>query len=768
MNALSRCRVASILLTGWTLTTAGASAGARVRAEEPGWKPAAGPLLTRWAKDVSPERVHPEYPRPQLTRSQWQSLNGLWSYAIRPRAEEKPAAFAGSILVPFPAESALSGVMRPVGQENRLWYRRTVSVPPGWRGQRVLLHFGAVDWECRVWVNGQEVGTHRGGYDPFSFDVTSTVRFSGEEEVVVAVWDPTDAGPQPRGKQVARPRGIWYTSVTGIWQSVWLEPVPEVSVESLRITPDVDASSLRLDVSLRGPASTARIRAVASDNGRPVAEAAGKAGEELSLPIPGPKLWSPDSPYLYDLKVEVELDGARIDAVGSYFGMRKISIEGAEDGHLRLFLNHRPLFQFGPLDQGFWPDGIYTAPTDEALRHDIEVTRALGFNMARKHVKVEPDRWYWWCDKLGLLVWQDMPSGDRYIGGDDPDLTRSEESSGIYERELRSILAAFQGHPSIIMWVPFNEGWGQFDTARICDLIKAADPTRLVNNASGWTDRGVGDVLDIHAYPGPGAPPVDPRRAGVLGEFGGLGLPVRGHTWQNEANWGYRSFTNAADLTEAYVRLVRRLRPLIGASGLSAAVYTQTTDVEIEVNGLLTYDRALVKMDQARISAANRQVYLPPPRLERLVASAAEEKISWRFTVEKPADGWEGSAFADGAWREGPGGFGTPGTPGANVGTEWSSPDIWVRRSFDLPAGVVLDGLELWIHHDEDAEVYLNGVLAASLEGYSTSYESQPVNAPAKAALKPGKNTIAIHCHQTRGGQFIDCGLNLVTEALQR
>jgi len=575
------------------------------------WQPAKGPLMTRWAKDVSPRKAHREYPRPQMVRDEWQNLNGLWDYAIAPKGAPQPEQFGGQILVPFPIESALSGVMKRVGETNRLWYRRTFTVPNGWRRENILLHFGAVDWEAVVYVNGREMGSHRGGYDGFSIDISDALKASADQELIVAVWDPTDAGPQPRGKQVNRPHAIWYTPTTGIWQTPWLEPVSSSGIESLKIVPDIDAQVVRIKARLLSPAD-AMIEATASDGRTKFGSATGKADQEITLKIPQPKLWSPDSPHLYDLKVRVQLGDKVVDEVKSYFGMRKIAVAKDAKGVNRLFLNNQPLFQFGPLDQGFWPDGLYTAPSDEALRYDIEFTKQVGCNMARKHVKVEPDRWYYWCDKLGLLVWQDMPSGDKYIKATEPDIQRTKESAKQFQGELKALIDQKGNHPCIVFWVPFNEGWGQFETARITDWIKSYDPTRLVSSASGWTDRGVGDVHDIHVYPGPGAPKLEEKRASVLGEFGGLGLPVRGHTWQDEKNWGYRSYTNAQDLTTAYLNLIKKLHPLVAEQGLAAAIYTQTTDVEIEVNGLLTYDRAVIKMDPKVIGAANRELYGRP------------------------------------------------------------------------------------------------------------------------------------------------------------
>ena len=584
------------------------------------WQPAQGPLMTRWAKDVKPGKALPEYPRPQMVRAEWQNLNGLWSYAIVPKDSSQPEQWDGQILVPFPVESALSGVTKPLGPDQRLWYRRAFDVPKKWKGRRVLLHFGAVDWETAVFVNGKELGTHRGGYDGFSFDITDALNPSGKQVIVVTVSDPTDRGPQARGKQVRRPNGIWYTSTSGIWQTVWLEPVTAAHVESLQITPDIDKSEVVVTVNATNILSlTTPIReeltVVVQSRNKGFPSASGRVGEPIHVRVPKAHLWSPDDPYLYEAEIILVSslhDNAPIEEVRTYFGMRKTSIGPDADGTLRLCLNNKPLFQFGPLDQGFWPDGIYTAPTDEALRYDIEMIRKLGFNMARKHVKVEPDRWYYWADKLGLLVWQDMPSSN--VGDNRTDQIRAgnEDAAKQFETELKALVEGRGNHPSIVMWVPFNEGWGQYDTARIANMVKQLDPSRLVDDASGWTDRGAGDVMDIHHYPTPAAPKLEEKRAVVLGEFGGLGLPVRGHTWQAEKNWGYQSYTNSAALTTAYVALLDKLHPLAGKPGLSAAVYTQTTDCEVEVNGLMTYDRAQVKMDAAKIAGANRKVYLPP------------------------------------------------------------------------------------------------------------------------------------------------------------
>ena len=699
-------------------------------------------LMTRWAAEVNRARPLPEYPRPQMARKNWTNLNGEWDYAIGTRGGRQPAA-AGKIVVPFAIESALSGVTKPVSPEEWLWYRRTFDVPRPSRGERVLLHFGAVDWEAAVSVNGRAIGEHRGGYDPFTFDITDALAATGAQELVVRVWDPTDKGPQPRGKQVLNPRSIWYTAVTGIWQTVWLETVPSTYVGSLRIDPDVDGGALAVRVNAAGPAAaTSTATVTVLDGTRAAGKGSGVAGSTIRVPLPNAKLWSPSSPFLYTL--QITLSGG--DEITSYAGMRKIAVTKAADGFNRLFLNNQPLFHYGPLDQGWWPDGLYTAPTDEALRFDVEAQKNLGFNAIRKHVKVEPARWYYDCDRLGMLVWQDMPSGNN----DTP------EGREQFARELAHVVDALRNAPSIVMWVPFNEGWGQHDTPRYVDWLKKEDPTRLVNNASGWTDEGVGDVTDGHAYPGPGAPPAEAKRASVNGEFGGLGLPLEGHTWLAKGNWGYRSFTSPEALGEAYRRLLSQLRLQI-ADGASAAIYTQTTDVEIEVNGLMTYDRAVTKMPAAELSRWNATLFTPPPRIVTLVPAAYAKPAVWRYTTTAPDASWTRADFDAASWQEGTSGFGKTDNTWARVNTPWTTSDLWLRRDIDIAASS-LTNPHLRIFHDDDAEVFINGELVATLPGSNGAYEFVPLGEHARA-LRTGRNNVAVHVHQTRGGQFIDLGL---------
>ena len=582
------------------------SSSCHPRQETLPWKPAAGPLFTPWAERVSPSTVWNVYPRPQQKRKEWLNLNGLWDVAILPVDEGPPQEFQGKILVPFPVEAALSGIAQKVTEKQKVWYRRFFSLPAHWRGKKIFLNFEASDWEPSVWVNGQLVGTHRGGYDPFQFDISPAVK-EGKQELLVAVWDPTDKGYQPRGKQVQNPQGIWYTAVTGIWGTVWLEPVSQVFIDSLQITPDVDRKEVKLQLGISSLQPELVVKAMVLAGEALVAEREVLPGEELVIPIENPRLWSPEDPFLYQLQIVVEREGEVVDEVESYFGLRKISLGKDGAGRTRIFLNNRPYFQLGTLDQGFWPDGIYTAPSEKAWIYDLNCLRSLGFNLLRKHVKVEPRRYYYWCDRLGVLIWQDMPSGDKYIGRNQADLARSKESVEQFKLELERIITNLRNHPSVVVWVLFNEGWGQFETEALTEWVKKMDPTRLVDSASGWVDRGVGDLKDIHAYPGPAMPPLEADRAVVLGEFGGLGLPVPFHTWQQDKSWGYRNFASFQELTQAYVDLIKKLKDYVHR-GLSAAVYTQTSDVEIEVNGLLTYDRVQLKVLRDKVAPFNLEL----------------------------------------------------------------------------------------------------------------------------------------------------------------
>ena len=703
------------------------------------------PMLTRWAASVSPTNVHAEYPRPQFARPQWQNLNGLWEYTITTDTQRAPQTFAGQILVPFPIESRLSGVAKRLDEQSTLWYRRHFTVPEAWRGQRVQLHFGAVDWAATVWLNGRMIGSHRGGYDSFSLDLTQNLNRDRENELLVAVQDPTE-GDQPRGKQSRKPEGIFYTPSSGIWQTVWLEPVPQSHLTSVRLVPDLNAGAVRVTPLADTLAADVTVEVVVRLFGEEVGRASSDVGAETSIKLAKVRSWSPSTPQLYDATVRLLRGSNVVDEVETYFGLREIRVGVDEKGMRRLFLNGQQMFQMGVLDQGFWPDGLYTAPSDEALRYDLETAKQLGFNLVRKHVKVEPERWYYWADKLGLLVWQDMPSGNN----------ATEAGRRDFRMELERMMDQKMNHPSIVMWVLFNEGWGQFDTERLVRWMKAVDPTRLVNNASGWTDAKAGDVIDMHSYPEPSVPTPEGARAGVIGEFGGLGLSVEGHKWSSQA-WGYQGMADAQKLTSRYCALVDKVWELQNMNGLAAAVYTQLADVETECNGFLTYDRHTLKVDVKKVRQAN--THQPASFTGVMVLpTALQGEYRWRYATEKPTNDWTQMDHHGSTWKEGPGGFGISGTPGTLVRTEWKTSDIWLRREFTLPEPHT-NSCNLVIHHDEDAEVYLNGVLAARVEGHTVGYVVVRINTEAQAALRPGRNVMAVHCHQTTGGQYIDAGL---------
>lgn len=615
----------------------------------PAWKPANPRLLTQWGETIDPAKPLPEYPRPQFAREQWMNLNGLWEYALTPKTAAKPASFDGHILVPFAVESALSGVGKIVTPADRIWYRRTVRIPENWGDCRVLLHFGAVDYECVLWVNGAIVGSHTGGSDPFSFDISEYLK-QGENELLLAVTDPTDTGEQPRGKQQLNQQGIWYTPVSGIWQTVWLEPVPKDHyLAELRIVPDVDGQSVRVTPLLNAAVQRddLAVRVTASLDGRSAGNTIIRVNREGVLKLSEIKLWSPESPNLYDLQAELvtvkppqdrskpqgraalpafgrqelaayataEVTSGPLDKVKSYFGLRSLTLgPGPKSQQLHLRLNDAPIFQHGPLDQGWWPDGLLTPPSDEAMVWELKWLKDAGFNMLRKHIKIEPARYYYHCDRLGIMIWQDMPSGfnlalraHREDAGEPVRLSTSREQ---HELELRRMINRLQHHPSIVMWVIHNEGWGQYESASLALWVKSIDPTRWVNANSGWRDENVGDIYDIHTYQEiPLAPMQKQDRAVVIGEYGGVGWPIQGFLWDTQKrNWGYQTYQNQDDYIAALRKKMEALIPMRNDLGLSAAVYTQTTDVEGEVNGFLTYDRKKAKISTAELAEINRKL----------------------------------------------------------------------------------------------------------------------------------------------------------------
>ncbi|KZV89224.1 alpha-L-arabinofuranosidase B [Exidia glandulosa HHB12029] len=558
------------------------------------------PLTTPWTSQVSLTNPLPEYPRPQLVRSDWQSLNGQWQFAASSQITSPPTGqtLGETILVPFPLESAISGIMR---HETNSFYRRTFTIPAAWSGRRVQLNFGAVTWRATVWINGQNVGTHSGGYEAFSFDITSQLN-GGTNEIIVGVYSPVDAAGIPLGKQRLNGTSIFYTAASGIWQTVWLEPTQAARITQLDTTPDIHAGVLSLAVKTSG-ASGQTVTAIVSTGGTTVGNATAPVGTTtvLRIPVPNARLWSPDDPFLYDLRVTLTSG----DVVTGYFGMRSVGT-AIVNGWLRPVLNGRFIFQMGTLDQGYWPDGIYTAPTDAALSFDLERQKALGFNTVRKHIKVEPARWFYHADRLGLLVFQDMPAMRT-------DGTPSASDRTNFEDELRRMIDQLRGITSIVQWIPFNEGWGEYDEARIADLTKSFDSTRPINGNSGSNccgrDPGNGDIVDDHIYVGPGSThtPTATRFA-QLGEFGGLGLRVAGHEWQPGAGFSYEIVADAAALNKRYVEVSSTLQGLIWGRGLSGSIYTEPTDVENEVNGYYTYDRQVFKGNFDQFKAIHQAV----------------------------------------------------------------------------------------------------------------------------------------------------------------
>jgi hypothetical protein len=717
-----------------------------------GWQLKYAPIMTDWAQLVDSNAPLPEYPRPQMVRTDWLNLNGIWQFQAGATNQPVPTnqVLSGEILVPFPMESALSGVAK---YNVHSWYRRTFTVPPAWNGKRILLHLDAVDWESEVYINGQSVGIHRGGYDAAVYDITSQLSNSGAQELIVRVYDPTDAAGIPRGKQTLSPGGIMYTSCSGIWQPVWLEPVPTTSIADIRLVPDIDAQQLRVTTTVSGSTNGIVVSATARIGTNVIGSVLGAPSLELVIPVLSPNLWNPTNPFLYDLDVRLSNGVTDVDAITSYFGMRKISL-GTTNGFVKMLLNNQFVYQFGPLDQGFWPDGIYTAPTDDALKSDIEQEKLLGYNTVRKHIKVERPRWYYWADKLGILVWQDMPSVNSYTGSPQPIQTNQ------FLTELTRLVQTHWNHPSIISWVIFNESQGQHDTAALVSQVKALDPSRLVNEASGGSYFGSGDILDAHSYPNPSCP-TSASQSVVCGEFGGVGLGITNHTWAS--GWGYVAATNGSDLAAKFEDFCFQLSDFVQNRGLSASIYTEITDVETELNGFLTYDRKVRKPDANRIRSAIVMASAPAT-LTTIVPTSQTNAQSWNYTTTTPAANWYATNFSDAAWSTGNAGFGAnnpPNTAGL-IRTTWNTADIWLRRTFN-PGPLTsqqISNLFFMVYNDEDVEIYLNGVLAGSATGYRTAYSLMTLNDAGKAAIQTnGTNILAVHCHQTAGGQYIDVGI---------
>jgi hypothetical protein len=717
------------------------------------WQMQKAPLMTPFAAKVDTANVLPEYPRPQMVRKTWMNLNGVWEFQpANSKTETLPEGrLSGKILVPFPVESALSGIM---AHHDKLWYRRTFSIPKNWKGQQVLLHFGAVDYETEVFVNGKSVGTHQGGYDPFSFDITTKLLKGKPQVLTVRVYDPTDAATFPRGKQTLTPEGIMYTAVTGIWQTVWLEPVPKTCISTIKLVPNIDNSTLVFKANVEGLTSNATVEIEVNDGAKSIAKFKGNANEELVIPIPNAKLWSPDSPFLYDLKVTLKANGKSVDAIGSYFGMRKISMAKV-DGFQKMMLNNEFVFQMGPLDQGYWPDGLYTAPTDEALLFDIKKMKEAGFNMVRKHLKVEPYRWYYWADKMGLLVWQDMPSVNSYAK------VRPPVDQPAFKTQLEQMIQTHWNQPSIVMWVVFNEGQGQHNTEALVSAVKELDPSRLVSQCSG-SNKKVGDILDFHSYPSPNCP-VSSTQAVVCGEYGGIALSVDNHIYKKA--FGYGTVKSDEAWLNTYAHFNDNLIGFKTNNGMSAAVYTELTDVEGEMNGFITYDRAVVKVDLNKLSEINQRVIKNQAKVLDILPTSQVNHLNWKFTFAQPSADWYTTAFDHTQWLDSVAPFELITKKYAReIKTNWNTTDIWMRKEFSVGtlSSQLFDNLIFFINHNANCEVYLNGILVDSLTGSTNGYAVYPFSEVAKKAIKQNsQNVIAIHCQSGKGRQLIDAGISI-------
>lgn len=726
------------------------------------WQMKKAPIMTPWSETIDVNNVLAEYPRPQMVRNEWLNLNGIWDLrkGIKGEIYDPNFTFDKKILVPFPIESALSGVMEE-SDSQCYWYRRTLQIPETMKGKSILLHFDAVDWESVVYVNGIKVGSHTGGFDPFYFDITSALKEDGDQELVVYIYDNTGGEGQPKGKQALNKWGCWYTPVSGIWQTVWLEPVDPVHIENLSIEPDVDTSRLKLRVNTSETVGVTVNVNILDKSGNKVATLEnGNPRRLLSLFIENPHLWSVDDPYLYDLEISILQDGVQTDVVRSYCGMRKIEVKKV-DGTPRIFLNGEQIFQMGPLDQGWWPDGLYTAPSDEALLYDIKTMKSLGFNMIRKHIKVEPSRWYMHCDREGILVWQDLPSGNITSGYED-------FAKQTFENESRRMIEAFRNHPSIVQWVVFNEGWGQFDTERMTGIVQGISGQTLVCCASGWNDADIGDIKDSHSYPDPSCP-LDENRAAVCGEYGGITLKVQGHIWPG-GDFQYTTVETPKDFTALFNKLADKVTDHY-YYGLNAAVYTQLSDVEIERNGILTYDRRVVKPYSAKGELkAKIEECINIPRSEvkikTIISTSKEHKYTWKYNTSAGVPRrWFAKEFDDRSWPEGKAAFGRSSLENTKdlISTPWTTSQIYMRRWFYLGNvnAEMIDAMRFMLYHDDDIHVYINGVWAASKKGSVSNYIPFDISYEAKQTLKPNSwNLIAVEGYQGSGQQIMDLGIS--------
>lgn len=711
-------------------------------------------LSTRWAREVNADNVWQQHPRPQMQRAAWQNLNGLWNYSIQKKGAPPPKQYDGKILVPFAIESSLSGVGKALLPDQELWYHRHFTIPAGWQDKNIVLHFEASDWETKVWVNGRLAVTHKGGSDPFQANITPYLNAKGEQDIVVSVWDPTDTDAQARGKQSLNPNGIWYKAVSGIWQTVWLEAVSKEHIASVYPMPDADRS--RVYFTFRGENLTRshEINISVTNGNTLVKDTTLFFQNELILPLPGAKLWTPADPQLYHTTITVKSKGKTVDRFQTYFALRKISMMKDKNGYMRLALNNQPLFHLGTLDQGWWPDGLLTPPSETAMMYDIIKLKEMGFNTIRKHIKVEPSRYYYMTDSIGMLVWQDMPSGflgtghPSFVKHDSPqDWVRPQESALQFEKEWKAIIDHLRFFPSIAMWVPFNEGWGQYDTKRIAAWTQQYDRTRLVDAPSGWADRGVGDVLDVHQYPGPamGVAAQNPWRAMVLGEFGGLGLVVKDHIWDaTKRNWGYKTYAETDTLVTEYTELMHNVALMV-KRGLAAAIYTQTTDVEGEVNGLITYDREVVKIPETLLKQLHQPVYDNADGRILFVNQRTETDRPFIFSSQQPPPA---------NWLTAP------------VGFEKSKQPVEVKKGGnvylyqDVDFGKLPDGLGLKLYASGSVKIFINGELVWQDKDVRIRRHYDDINLSSFLPLiKLWNNRIAIEVTGTTRDGIIDFSL---------
>lgn len=713
------------------------------------WEPVGDKIKTRWAKDVTPENVWQEYPRPQLRRAEWKNLNGMWQYAILGKEDKAPQKFDGEILVPFCVESSLSGVGKTVLPEQKVWYKTSFDVPAEWKGQDIQLHFGAVDWETTVWVNGRMAGTHKGGFDAFSFDVTKFLKGSGKQELVVSVWDPTDFGSQARGKQQLNQRGIWYTPVSGIWQTVWLEPVSKNHIVSVTPVANIEQKTITLKTALSKAGKGDMVQITVKDGGKEVLTKEVAYQPEMTLSIPEPQLWTPATPHLYQLEMTLKRGNKELDKIDSYFAMRKVSKARDDKGYMRICLNNEPIFQYGTLDQGWWPDGLHTPPSAEAMRWDMETLKEMGFNTLRKHIKMEPALYYYYADSLGLMVWQDMPSGmssqnkdtEHVKPNSEKDWNRPAESAAQWESELKRMIDQLGFFPCITTWVVFNEGWGQYETPRVVEWTINYDKTRLINGVSGWTDRNIGDMYDFHNYPAASMPMPQAcgERISVLGEFGGLGLPMKEHLWNpNMRNWGYKTIDESNVLINDYTRLMFDLRTMV-ASGLSAAIYTQTTDVEGEINGLITYDREVIKISAPMLHAIHSELYKAKPATPKtLIADGRTSKPTRNLQYANATP--QKVAFPVNITQKGV-----------------------VTSTEEFTLNKIPSSLMLWINANGDATIWINGNRIFNQSVRQTRNYNQFNLSDYTEYLKIGKNTFRIECDTPKDKTF-DYGLQAIID----